>query len=143
MQSLLYNGSMKSLTPTTCPIAFSMEIFGDKWSLIILRDVLFADKSHFREFLASPEKIASNILSARLESLVNEGMLTKHRDPANKSAAIYRPTNKTLDLLPMFIELLRWGNAHNLNADNNPMLLEVLNDPERSRKRIAEQFVQT
>lgn len=118
-----------------------MEIFGDKWSLIILRDVLFTNKSHFREFLASAEKIASNILSARLESLVNEGMLTKRIDPANKSAAIYRPTKKTLDLLPMFVELMRWAVLYNKYVDEeNVELRKLLNDPEGSHKRIIERF---
>jgi DNA-binding HxlR family transcriptional regulator len=134
---------MKNHTPTTCPIAFSLEIFGDKWSLIILRDVLFAEKSHFREFRASPEKISSNILSARLEALVKDDLLVKGTDPSNKSAAIYRPTKKALDLLPMFIELMRWGNDYNLNADSHPGLLQMLNDPEGSRTRIVERFTVT
>lgn len=131
---------MKKRTPTACPVVFSLDIFGDKWSLIILRDVLFAQKSHFRQFLTSQEKIASNILSARLEALVADGLLTKQADPKNKSAAIYKPTQKTLDLLPMFIELLRWGDTYNMHRDNNPKLQQVLTDPKGSQKRIVEQF---
>lgn len=131
---------MKQLTPTTCPVAFSLDIFGDKWTLIILRDILFGGKSHFREFLVSPEKIASNILSARLEMLVQADMLVKVSDPANKSAAMYRPTKKTLDLLPMFIELMRWGNSYNETPNNRPEVQEIIVNPETSRKRIVAQF---
>jgi DNA-binding HxlR family transcriptional regulator len=87
---------MKKRSPTICPIVFSLDIFGDKWSLVILRDLLIVGKCHFREFLASEEKIASNILSKRLELFIENGLFTKHDDPKNKSAAIYNPTGLQL-----------------------------------------------
>ena len=132
---------MKKRSPTICPIVFSLDLFGDKWSLVILRDILLRDKRHFREFLASEEKIASNILSARLESLVSDGLLTKESDAANKSAAIYRPTKKALTLLPMLFELMRWGIAYNPNANTSgPVMRQLLNDPEGLQARILEKF---
>jgi DNA-binding HxlR family transcriptional regulator len=120
---------MKERSLSTCPVVFSLDIFGDKWSLVILRDVMFAGKSHFREFLASNEKIASNILSARLELLVREGLLIKDGDPSNRSAVIYRPTQKALDLYPMFVELMRWGAKHK-KGEVHPAALQVLADPD-------------
>ena len=132
---------MKKRSPTICPIVFSLDIFGDKWSLVILRDILLRNKSHFREFLASEEKIASNILSDRLESLLRDGLLTRKRDEANKSAAIYTPTKKALDLVPMIFELMRWGIAYNPNADTTgPVMRQLLNDPKGLHARTLEKF---
>ncbi len=132
---------MKKRSPTICPIVFSLDIFGDRWSLVILRDLLLRDKRHFREFLASEEKIASNILSDRLESLVREGFLVKEGDSANKSAAIYRPTRKALELLPMLFELMRWGIRYNPSADTSgPVMRQLLSDSEGLRTRIMEKF---
>ncbi len=138
---LIYNGGMKKRSPTICPIVFSLDIFGDKWSLVILRDILLMDKCHFREFLASEEKIASNILSDRLESLVSDGLLTKENDAANQSAAIYKPTKKALELLPMIFELMRWGIAYNPNADTSgPVMRQLMKDPDGLRARIVKKF---
>lgn len=132
---------MKKRSPTICPVVFSLDIFGDKWSLVILRDVLLRNKSHFREFLASEEKISTNILSARLETLVHEDMLVKTGDPANKSAAIYAPTQKTLDLLPALFELMRWGITYNPNSDTSgPVMSQLMHDPESLRAKVVLKF---
>jgi DNA-binding HxlR family transcriptional regulator len=109
-------------------MVFSLDIFGDKWTLIVLRDILLFNKYHFREFLSSKEKIASNILSSRLELLVENGMLVRLNDETNKSAALYMPTQKTLDLLPMIIEMMKWGVKYNPNTDYNsgPIMQQLL-----------------
>jgi DNA-binding HxlR family transcriptional regulator len=99
------------------------------------------NKGHFREFLASDEKIASNVLSDRLESLVRDGLLTRESDESNKSAAIYKPTKKALELLPMIFELMRWGIVHNPNADTSgPVMRRFMSDPEGLEKWILEKF---
>src|SRR5882724_2509373 len=121
---------MKKRSPTNCPIVFSLNIFGDKWSLVILRDLLFDSKRHFAEFLASPEKIASNILSDRLEQFIANGLVTKREDRKSKSANIYVPTKKALDLLPMLIEIMHWGVKYNPNTDPTaPFVPQVEEDP--------------
>ena len=136
-----YVRAVKKRSPTICPIVFSLDIFGDRWSLVILRDILLRNKSHFREFLASEEKIASNILSDRLESLVRDGLLTRESDAANKSAAIYKPTEKALALLPMLFELMRWGIVYNHNVDTNgPVMRQLTSDPEGLHASIMEKF---
>ncbi len=133
---------MKKRSPTICPIVFSLDIFGDTWSLVILRDILLRNKRHFREFLASDEKIASNILSNRLESLVRDGLLTKESDTTNKSAVIYKPTEKAIALLPMLFELMRWGIRYNPDVDTRgPVMQQFLSDPEGLGARIIEKFV--
>lgn len=96
-----------------CPLSFSLDFFGDKWSLLIVRDLLMTGKFSFGEFTRSKEKIASNILTDRLLSLEASGIITKHVSPKNKSKFIYSLTQKGIDLLPAMIELMRWGAKYN------------------------------
>lgn len=95
-----------------CPINLSLEVFGDKWSLLIIRDMMFMGKRYFREFLVSEEKIASNILTDRLAMLEREGMITKADDPDNKLKHIYSLTKKGIDLVPIMAEIGAWGMKH-------------------------------
>lgn len=92
-----------------CPINLSLEVFGDKWSLLVLRDMIFGGKRHFRELMRSEEGIASNILADRLKTLVSEGMLTKADDPSHKQKAIYSLTEKAIELVPIMAHLGAWG----------------------------------
>jgi len=91
-----------------CAINLALEVFGDKWSLIIVRDMMFGGKRHFREFLQSDEKIASNILTDRLAMLEREGIITKESDPEHKQKIIYSLTQKGIDLLPIIIQMVAW-----------------------------------
>src|SRR6186997_3058201 len=92
-----------------CPINLSLEIFGDAWTLLVLRDMMFAGKRHFRELLQSDERISSNILAARLAGLVEKGLLTKSDDPTHKQKAIYSLTEKAITLLPIIVQIGAWG----------------------------------
>ena len=140
----LYTIIMKKRSPTICPLVFGLDIFGDTWSLVILRDILMRGKSHFREFLTSEEGIASNILSARLNDLVANDLLTKQQDPDNKSAAIYHPTNKALQLLPTIFELMRWGIMYNPHADTSGPVMSMLQDnPAKLQRQILARFKTT
>jgi len=91
-----------------CAINLALEVFGDKWSLIIVRDMMFGGKRHFRELLQSDEKIASNILTDRLAMLEREGIITKESDPEHKQKIIYSLTQKGIDLLPIIIQMVAW-----------------------------------
>lgn len=103
---------MKDDYRSGCPINLSLEVFGDRWSLLILRDMMFGGKRHFRELLRSEEGISSNILSDRLKKLVEEGMITRADDPTHKQKAIYSLTEKAIDLVPVFVYLGVWGSKH-------------------------------
>jgi DNA-binding HxlR family transcriptional regulator len=93
-----------------CPINLSLEVFGDRWSLLILRDMIFGGRRHFRELLqGSPEGIASNILAARLKRLLELGMLTRRDDPSHKQKAIYSLTEASIELVPIMASLGSWG----------------------------------
>ncbi len=95
-----------------CPINAAVEVFGDRWSLLVLRDVMFGSRRHFRELLAgSEEGIASNILADRLKRLVAGGLLT--RDGAGRGCkATYSLTEQAIELVPVFAQLGAWGRRH-------------------------------
>jgi DNA-binding HxlR family transcriptional regulator len=95
-----------------CPINLSLEIFGDKWTLLVLRDMMFGGKRHFREFLQSDEHIASNILADRLALLVEHGIVTRADDATHKQKAVYSFTEKGIDLLPVIVQIGAWGSRH-------------------------------
>src|ERR1700730_3495197 len=89
-----------------CPINLSLEVFGDRWSLIILRDMMFGGRRHFRELLTqSEEGISSNILADRLKMLLDQGMMTKTNDPTHKQKAIYSMTEKAIAWVPAVAQL--------------------------------------
>lgn len=92
-----------------CAINLALEVFGDKWSLIIIRDMMFGGKRHFRELLQSEEKIASNILTDRLNMLEREGLISKDSDPEHKQKIIYSLTQKGIDLLPIIVQTVTWS----------------------------------
>lgn len=91
-----------------CPISFSLDVFGDKWSLLILRDILFYNRSHFRDFMPM-ERVATNILSDRLNKLESAGFITKTRDSRFKNQFVYDTTLEGWSLLPLLIEMTLWG----------------------------------
>jgi DNA-binding HxlR family transcriptional regulator len=90
----------------------ALDVIGDKWSLLIVRDLMFAGKRHYRELLQSDEGISSNILAERLTRLVDAGVLSKTDDPTHKQEAIYSLTTMGLDLLPVVAQLGIWGRRH-------------------------------
>lgn len=93
-----------------CPINLTVELLGDRWSLIVLRDIMFGGRTHFRDLLTqSEEGISSNILADRLRRLTEEGLLTRSEDPTHKQKGIYRLTEKSISLLPLFAHLGAWG----------------------------------
>jgi DNA-binding HxlR family transcriptional regulator len=93
------------INPRTCAIAYSVSILGDKWSLLILRDIILHKKSRFKEFKDSKEKIATNILSNRLKTLAEQGLIEKLDPTGTKKSTRYIATSKGLTALPIIIEM--------------------------------------
>ena len=108
---------MSTREKSGCPINLSLELLGDRWTLLIVRDLIFAGKKHFREFLLSDEGISSRTLAERLQTLQDEGIITRSGDPTHKLKAIYRLTEAGIDLLPVLATLGAWGSKHR-NADS-------------------------
>lgn len=93
-----------------CPINLAVEVFGDKWSLVVLRDMMFGNRRHFRALLTlSDEGIASNVLADRLKSLLRHGLISKVDDPSHKQKAIYSLTEMAIALVPVFAHIGGWG----------------------------------
>ena len=96
-----------------CPINLTLEVLGDSWSLIVLRDIMFGDRRSYRELLAkSEEGIASNVLSARLKHLVSTGLLTRAADPTHRQRVLYSLTESSIELVPVMAALGAWGRKH-------------------------------
>lgn len=127
-----------------CPINLSLEIFGDTWTLLVLRDMMFAGKRHFRELLQSDEHISSNILADRLARLVANGVITKSDDPTHKQKAIYSLTEKGIALLPIIVQIGAWGSrwitdAKKLDAQARKVVREIQEEGPRGwAKRMSE-----
>jgi DNA-binding HxlR family transcriptional regulator len=95
-----------------CPISSSLDIWGDKWSLLIIRDLMFARQCTYSDFLKSAEKIATNILASRLQMLEENGLITKLDHPDSKAKVLYKLTQKGIDLLPVMMEINLWAEKY-------------------------------
>jgi DNA-binding HxlR family transcriptional regulator len=104
--------TMKQDNRSTCPISTALEFVGDRWTLLVIRDLMFAGKRHFREFLQSEEAISSNVLADRLNSLVESGLVTRRDDPSHAQKAVYSLTEKGLELLPVVVAMSAGTQKH-------------------------------
>ena len=105
-----------------CPVNFGLESFGDRWALLILRDIIFRGKHTYGEFLSSEEGFATNILSSRLEHLVGAGILRRDGDKSDKRRGIYSLTEKGLDLIPMIFEMVLWSAKYDQDSEAKRIL---------------------
>ena len=122
---------------SSCPLTSALDIIGDKWSLLIIRDI-FLGKKTFTEFLNSGEKIATNILSNRLELLTSCGLLKVTKMPNDQKTKIYYLTDSGIDMYPIIYEMMRWS-ERNLNKKFGPLGMELLNS---FQKKSAEKLIQ-
>ena len=127
-----------------CPVSLALEAIGDRWSLLILRDLIMRGKRHYQDFLNSEERIATNILADRLGRLERQGLISKSQDPEDKRQFRYSPTQKGLDLLPVIVEMARWSKKYNPHLDPaSPLLRRLDADNEDFMKQILSQFKET
>ncbi len=99
-----------------CAVSMALDSVGDKWSLLILRDLMFTDKRSYGELQSSAEKIATNILATRLVALEKNQIIYKTPDPTDSRRSLYYLTEKGIDLLPVVTELMHWMSKHNPDA---------------------------
>jgi DNA-binding HxlR family transcriptional regulator len=107
-----------------CPLNASVEMLGDRWSLLILRDMMLRGYETFNEFLQSDEKIATNILTDRLRRLESYGIIETERDPADGRKMIYTLTPKGIDLAPVLTEMVLWAARHE-ETGNQPLVRQM------------------
>ena len=95
-----------------CPITFCLELVGDRWTMLVIRDMVMFGAQRFSEFQSGTEGIATNVLSDRLQRLTEGGIVVCSADPDDGRRKLYRLTHKGLDLVPILIDLARWGATH-------------------------------
>jgi DNA-binding HxlR family transcriptional regulator len=120
-----------------CPINFALELFGDRWTFLIVRDMMFKGKNYYGEFLTSEEKIATNILADRLSMLEKSEIVVKSIDPNHKSKLIYKLSQKGIDLLPVLIEVIMWSAKYDKNSAVD---IEFVKNIERDRNGIIKEI---
>jgi DNA-binding HxlR family transcriptional regulator len=127
-----------------CPLNASVEMLGDRWSLLIIRDMMLRGFRTYKEFLGSYEKIATNILADRLRKLEAYGIITTEPDPSDGRKLIYSLTRKGIDLAPVLAEMVLWAAAHE-DTGNQALVRQLQKDKQQLiaaiRQRWAEKVV--
>ncbi len=113
-----------------CPVSRSLEILGDRWSLLVIRDLMIRGAKHFKDFQESGERIASNILADRLRKLQKAGIISAEAGETDGRRVDYRLTEKGIDLAPVLLELLLWGGQHEEDSMPGPMIKKMRNHRE-------------
>lgn len=122
-----------------CPLNASVEMLGDRWSLLIIRDMMLRGSRTFKEFLGSWEGIATNILADRLRRLEGYGIIRAERDPADGRKLLYLLTPKGIDLAPVLTEMVLWA-ARNEETGNRPLLQEIQKDKDGFMAKVRRQW---
>ncbi len=127
-----------------CPITSALDVLGDKWTLVVIKQMLIENKETFKNFTESEEAIASNILSARLKALLEVGLIRKEDMPGNKKTKLYRLTDKGLSLTPLIVELALWSDAEvrasHPSMLNEPALVIMREDKQKAISMLVESY---
>ncbi len=122
-----------------CPISTALDIFGDKWSLLVIRDMMFKGKNTYGDFLESEEKIATNILADRLALLECGGLISKHKHPDSKAKVLYKLSLKGIDLIPALLEIIAWSEKyHDVHPYAKEFAKQLKKDKEGVVKALTE-----
>jgi DNA-binding HxlR family transcriptional regulator len=120
---------MRNTRRSGCPINLTLEMLGDRWSLIVIRDVMFGNRRHFGDLIRlSEEGIASNILASRLTRLVSAGLLSRADDPTHKQKAIYSLTERSIQLVLLLAHMGAWGRRHTPASKELSIRAQLLED---------------
>ena len=125
-----------------CPLNASVEILGDRWSLLIIRDMMLRGFRTYKEFLESYEKIATNILADRLQKLIGHGIITAESNPSDGRKLIYSLTPKGIDLAPVLTEMVLWAAAHE-DTGNQALVREMKRDKEKFISAIRQRWAES
>jgi DNA-binding HxlR family transcriptional regulator len=110
--------------PNQCPIRFALGVFGDRWSLLIIRDLMFRGSTRFQDFLDAGEGISTNVLSDRLRRLETRRIISREKDPANRRQVLYELADKGRDLLPVMLAIMDWAEKYDLETNVSGELAE-------------------
>ena len=119
----------KDTPRSNCPIACALDLLGDRWTLVVLRDVLLAQRRTFSD-IAAQEGIATNTLTDRLERLIEAGVLKRRKDPRDGRSRRYVPTESGLGLIPVLVDLMVWGNKYTSGTGPAEIVARAVTDRE-------------
>lgn len=122
-----------------CPLNASVEMLGDRWSLLIIRDMMLLGRRTFKEFLGSYERPASNILADRLRKLEEYGIIRAENDPSDGRKLIYLLTSKGMDLAPVLTEMVLWAGKHE-ETENRPLIQLMQKDKQKFLEQIRRRW---
>lgn len=128
---------------SNCPLNIALEIFGDRWTLLILRDLMFKQFTTYKEFQESGEGIATNVLADRLKMLLELGIIEGERSAADARIICYRPTMKGLDLLPVMIEMIIWADQYEDTAAPAKIMRRLKEDRTAFIAEIRKKFLES
>lgn len=132
----------KNTSRSDCPISCSLDVWGDKWSLLIIRDLMFAKQCTYGDFLKSPEGIATNILASRLQTLEENEVIEKLEHPESKAKVLYKLSRKGIDLLPIMVEIGIWSEKYyDINKEKKAELKEVKKNKEEYIKAKTKELI--
>lgn len=124
-----------------CPISNSLEEWGDKWSLLIIRDLVFHKERTYGDFLKTPEKIATNILASRLQALEENGIIMKMDYPEGRSRYLYKLTEKGIRLIPVLVEISLWAeDYYPIPEERQEMMKEIHQDKDKYIRDVTEKL---
>ncbi|WCT13270.1 winged helix-turn-helix transcriptional regulator [Mucilaginibacter jinjuensis] len=126
---------MKALRSTRCPVSTTLDLIGDKWSLLIIRDIIFQKKYTYNEMLESVEGIATNILANRLKFLEKNELIIKRGLAANKLKKEYVLTEKGISMLPIIVEIILWGTEHLVEQEQSAVFKEIKKNKAKTLKK--------
>lgn len=133
-------GKVSAKFRSGCPVSRSLERFGDRWSLLIIRDLMVRGYRTFKEFQESGERIATNILTDRLKTLEASGIITAEREESDGRRINYRLTEKGIDLAPVLLELLIWGAHHEVGGEACALILNMEKNREHLLKEVRRRW---
>ena len=126
---------------SSCPVGYTLDVFGDKWTLLLLRDMIFEGKNSWLEWKASDEKIAPSVLSDRVNLLVEENYITKKVSKNNASKFLYYLTDRGLDLIPLMVELMELGSKYNPQGGSEYWMKKIKASKEKTIKELHQRML--
>ena len=135
-------GKPRSARRSGCPVSISLEILGDRWSLLVIRDLMVRGLRTFKEFQESGEGIATNILADRLKKLEASGIVSAEVEEKDGRRVNYRLTEKGIDLAPVLLELLVWSAHHEQTAAPAAFIIEVTKNREAFLQEVRRRWME-
>lgn len=132
-------GSQRKARRSECPLNASVEMLGDRWSLLIVRDMMLRGARTYKEFLEGYEGVATNILADRLQKLVAYGIITTENDPTDGRRVTYRLTEKGIDLAPVLTEMVLWAAAHE-KTGNQALVRQMREDKSKFLAEVRQRW---